>query len=206
MTIIWWKSDLITSKNKTFESILIIFNYINFFRDRPQNLHVVDCQLFLVSSGCLKYLWTQHENLKHFLIFFMEKSWYYCFHIWKSACHKKKLILHLLKCFGTYDKHCMTSILFNPRALRSLTEKHSLARQFSPKKNSRASELFGPILKRSRDDQKCLSHAVADVGFSRGGGGADFQKKSKILTTFFFRSTKLIFRALPKHCFAPILA
>ena len=41
--------------------------------------------------------------------------------------------------------------------------------------------------------------------FSRGG--ADFQqKKSKILTTFFFRLTKLIFRALSKHCFAPILA
>ena len=47
------------------------------------------------------------------------------------------------------------------------------------------------------------SYAGADLGFSRGGG-ADFQK---ILTTFFFfRSTKLIFRALPKHCFAPILA
>ena len=28
-----------------------------------------------------------------------------------------------------------------------------------------------------------------------------FKKFSKILTTFFFRSTKLIFRALPKHCF-----
>ena len=44
--------------------------------------------------------------------------------------------------------------------------------------------------------------------FSRGGGGGRiFKKSSKILTTFFFRSTtKLIFRALPKHCFAPILA
>ena len=47
----------------------------------------------------------------------------------------------------------------------------------------------------------------ADLGFSRGGGRI-FEKISKILTTFFFffRSTKLIFRALPKHCFAPILA
>ena len=42
--------------------------------------------------------------------------------------------------------------------------------------------------------------------FSRGGGRI-LKKFSKILTTFFFiRSTKLIFRALPKHCFAPILA
>ena len=31
-----------------------------------------------------------------------------------------------------------------------------------------------------------------------GGGGRIFKKLSKILT-FFFRSTKLIFRALPKH-------
>ena len=48
--------------------------------------------------------------------------------------------------------------------------------------------------------------AEADLGFSRGG--RIFKKLSKILTTFFFffRSTKLIFRALPKHCFAPILA
>ena len=41
--------------------------------------------------------------------------------------------------------------------------------------------------------------------FSRGGERI-FKKFSKILTTFFFRSTKQIFRALPKHCFAPILA
>ena len=50
---------------------------------------------------------------------------------------------------------------------------------------------------------------------SRGGsrifsrGVRIFEKFSKILTTFFyffFRSTKLILRALPKHCFAPILA
>ena len=48
------------------------------------------------------------------------------------------------------------------------------------------------------------SYTEADLGFSRGGGGgADFQK----IFQFFFRSTKLmIFRALPKHCFAPILA
>ena len=48
----------------------------------------------------------------------------------------------------------------------------------------------------------------ADLGFSRGGGGggADFQKKMKNFDELFFRSSKLIFRALPKHCFAPILA
>ena len=34
--------------------------------------------------------------------------------------------------------------------------------------------------------------------FSKGGGGGADQ--------IFFRSTKLIFRALPKHCFAPTLA
>ena len=37
----------------------------------------------------------------------------------------------------------------------------------------------------------------ADLGFSQRGGGADFQ-------ILFFRSTKLILRALPKHCFVPI--
>ena len=45
-------------------------------------------------------------------------------------------------------------------------------------------------------------HAGADLGFSRGG--ADFQKIfknfRKNLSTFFFRSAELIFRALPKHC------
>ena len=48
----------------------------------------------------------------------------------------------------------------------------------------------------------------ADLGFSRGGGGADFQKIFQNFDDlfFFFRSTKLIFRALPKHCFAPTLA
>ena len=48
--------------------------------------------------------------------------------------------------------------------------------------------------------------AGADLGFSRGGG-ADFQKIFQNFDDlFFFRSTKLIFRALPKHCFAPTLA
>ena len=41
----------------------------------------------------------------------------------------------------------------------------------------------------------CLS--MADLVFS-WGGGAVFQKNSKIWSTF-FRSTKLIFRALPEH-------
>ena len=42
--------------------------------------------------------------------------------------------------------------------------------------------------------------------FSRGG--ADFQKIFENFDDlfFFFRSTKLIFRALPKHGFVPILA
>ena len=41
--------------------------------------------------------------------------------------------------------------------------------------------------------------------FSRGG--ADFKKKFENFDDlFFFRSTKFIFRALPKHCFAPFLA
>ena len=38
--------------------------------------------------------------------------------------------------------------------------------------------------------------------FSRGG--ADFQKIFENFVDLFFRSTKLIFRALPKHCFVPI--
>ena len=42
--------------------------------------------------------------------------------------------------------------------------------------------------------------------FSRGGG-VDFQKFFQNFDDlFFFRLTKLIFRALPKHCFTPILA
>ena len=46
----------------------------------------------------------------------------------------------------------------------------------------------------------------ADLGFSRRGGGADFQKIVQNFDDLFFRSTKLIFRALPKHCFARTLA
>ena len=34
----------------------------------------------------------------------------------------------------------------------------------------------------------------------------DFQKIFQNFDELFFRSTKFIFRALPKHCFAPILA
>ena len=52
-------------------------------------------------------------------------------------------------------------------------------------------------------------HPGADLRiFSRGGGGGGgFSKKiSKILSTFYYRSTELICRTLPKHCFAPILA
>ena len=46
----------------------------------------------------------------------------------------------------------------------------------------------------------------ADLGFSReGGGGGGFSKNFDDLF-FFFRSTKLIFRALSKHCFGPTLA
>ena len=37
--------------------------------------------------------------------------------------------------------------------------------------------------------------------FSRGGGGF-----SKILSAFFFRSTELIFRAIPTHSLVPVLA
>ena len=63
-----------------------------------------------------------------------------------------------------------------------------------------------------------MTYSGADLGFSRGEGGsgvdlefsrggADFQKIFQNFGDFFFfRSTKLIFRALPKHCFAPILA
>ena len=39
--------------------------------------------------------------------------------------------------------------------------------------------------------------------FSKGGGNRIFKKFAKILTTFLYRSTKLIFRALPKH-FLPL--
>ena len=39
--------------------------------------------------------------------------------------------------------------------------------------------------------------AGADLGFSRGG--RIFKKVSKILSSFFFRPTKMIFRPLPKR-------
>ena len=42
--------------------------------------------------------------------------------------------------------------------------------------------------------------------FSRGGGGFSKNFPKFWRTFFFFRSTELIFGALPKHCFAPILA
>ena len=46
-----------------------------------------------------------------------------------------------------------------------------------------------------------LVYSGADLGFSRRG--ANFQKNFQNFDDLFFRSTKLIFRALPKHCFAP---
>ena len=44
----------------------------------------------------------------------------------------------------------------------------------------------------------------ADQGFSRGG--RIFKKNFENFVDLFFRSSKLISRALPKHCFVPILA
>ena len=41
--------------------------------------------------------------------------------------------------------------------------------------------------------------AGADQGFPRGGGGGIFKKKIENFVHLFFRSTKLIFRALPRH-------
>ena len=49
--------------------------------------------------------------------------------------------------------------------------------------------------------KKVFMCSWADLGFSREGGGI-FKKFCRP----FFRSTKLIFRALPKHCFVHILA
>ena len=49
-------------------------------------------------------------------------------------------------------------------------------------------------------------YAGADLGFSRGGGGGFSKKIENFDDLFFYRSTKLIFWAFPKHCFAPILA
>ena len=51
---------------------------------------------------------------------------------------------------------------------------------------------------RKKDGTKCRGGSRI---FSRGGG---FTKKIENFDDLFFRSTKLIFRALPKHCFAPI--
>ena len=57
----------------------------------------------------------------------------------------------------------------------------------------------------------CLNHRTTIITrggsriFSRGGG-ADFQKIFQNFDDLFFRSTKLIFQALSKHCFAPTLA
>ena len=49
------------------------------------------------------------------------------------------------------------------------------------------------------NDPHMVLKAEADLGFSRGGGGADFQKNFENFDDHFFRSTKLIFRALLKH-------
>ena len=46
--------------------------------------------------------------------------------------------------------------------------------------------------------EKFYIDSGADLEFSRGEG-ADFQKKIENFVDFFFRSTKLIFRALPKQ-------
>ena len=64
---------------------------------------------------------------------------------------------------------------------------------------------FTDFRMRLTDFRKCSLYSGADLGFSRGGGGG-FSKNFDDLFFFFFRSTKLIFRALPEHCFAPMLA
>ena len=63
----------------------------------------------------------------------------------------------------------------------------------------------------SRNFLKFINHCYDQGRISDflEGGGANFQKKIRKFWRpffFFFRSTKLIFRALPKQCFAPILA
>ena len=47
----------------------------------------------------------------------------------------------------------------------------------------------------------CYLQAEADLGFSRKGGGVDFQKFSKnfVNLLFFVRSAQIIFRVLSKH-------
>ena len=56
--------------------------------------------------------------------------------------------------------------------------------------------------------QPRLNYVTEHRGGSRifSRGGADFQKIFQNFHDLFFRSIKLIFRALSKHCFAPILA
>ena len=68
--------------------------------------------------------------------------------------------------------------------------------QLTPLKNSQPKIVIG---KQNQHKRRGGSRI-----FSRGRGGADFQKKLENFDDFFFRSTKLIFRALPKHSFAPI--
>ena len=46
----------------------------------------------------------------------------------------------------------------------------------------------------------------ANLGFSHGRGGGGLAKKNSTIRQPFFRSTKLIVRALPKHYKGPILA
>ena len=57
------------------------------------------------------------------------------------------------------------------------------------------------VFSSEKSTKKCTLEAGADLGFSRGGGGGF----SKILSTFFHRSTELIFRALPTHTLVPVL-
>ena len=55
-------------------------------------------------------------------------------------------------------------------------------------------------------NQRMRAEAGADLGFSRGGGGADFQKIFENFDDLFFRSSKLIFRALLKQYENAVLA
>ena len=84
------------------------------------------------------------------------------------------------------------------------------------KQKTQLQSIFSPIRRRLIKGKTVITNSfylnfclVAARGGSRvfsRGGGADFQKKFENLDDLFFRSTKLIFRALPKHCFAPNLA
>ena len=80
-----------------------------------------------------------------------------------------------------------------------------------PEKNLSAEKVFDKVIRSNEKHLRELFYLLptgADLGFSRGGGGGRFQKKLENFDDlfFFFRSTKLIFRALPKHCCAPISA